>query len=119
MRTSLTGTPAFFRAASIISDWRNGTVWSTSPWMSRDGAASADTWLIGDAAQTVLYSTEVFGVDSITLTPRNNARASPARLGLIRRRSSGAARATMHWTLALSRLTGSASLASPGPPRVP
>src|SRR5437870_2878833 len=87
--------------------------------MSRDGAASGDTWLIGDAAHAVLYSTAVFGVDSITLEPRNSATASVPMLGLIRRRSSGAARATMHWSLALSRLTGSASLASPGPPMVP
>src|SRR5438046_6824603 len=78
--------------------------------MSRDGAASGDTWLIGDAAHAVLYSTEVFGVASITLTPRSSATASLAMLGLIRRRSSGAARATMHWSLALSRLTGSVSL---------
>src|SRR5437870_8226365 len=82
--------------------------------MSRDGAASGDTWLIGDAAHAVLYSTEVFGVASITLTPRSSATASLAMLGLIRRRSRGAARATMHWSLALSRLTGSVSLASPG-----
>src|SRR5437773_10609712 len=87
--------------------------------MSRDGTASGDTWLIGDAAHAVLYSTEVFGVASITLTPRNSATASVPMLGLIRRRSSGAARATMHWSLALSRLTGSASLACPGPPMVP
>src|SRR5438094_9832255 len=87
--------------------------------MSGDRAASGDTWLIGDAAHAVLYSTEVFGVASITLTPRSSATASLAMLGLIRRRSSGAARATMHWSLALSRLTGAVSLASPGPPMVP
>src|SRR5881409_557532 len=73
---------------------------------------------MGDAAQAVLYSIDVFGVDSTALAPRNSASASATMLGLIRRRSIGAARTVMHWSLALSRLTGSGSLGSPVPSMV-
>src|SRR5262245_23753646 len=71
---------------------------------------------MGDAAQAILYSIEVFGIDSSVLAPRNSPSASPQRLSW--RKSMGAARVVMHWSLALSRLTGSGSLGSPVPSMV-
>src|SRR5262245_19028306 len=74
---------------------------------------------MGDAAQGVLYSIEVFGADSTALAPRKSASASATMLGLIWRRSMGAARVVIHWSLALLRLTGSESLRLPVPSMVP
>src|SRR5215467_6298270 len=57
---------------------------------------------MGEASHAVRYSRAVFGVVSVTREPRKSASASPPVVGFIWRRSSGAARATIACSRALS-----------------